>query len=140
MPATHLISITPLYAIPLILIFFVLWMGGSAKRSALDVSIGDGANPELLLRMRRHGNFIEWVPFVLVLMLLAELLGAPAGFVHAAGVLLVIGRLVHPFGLKAAQAASPLRIIGNSLNLLAVLNLLVCLIWRSVELMNTAAL
>lgn len=88
MPATHLISITLLYAIPL----------------------------------------------VLILMLLAELLGAPAGLVHAAGVLLVVGRVVHPFGLKVARAANPLRSLGNSLNLLAVLNLLVCLIWRSVDL------
>ncbi len=34
--------------------------------------------------------------------------------------LLVIGRLAHPFGLKADNAGHPLRYVGNGTNMLAV--------------------
>ncbi|GHC44036.1 MAPEG family protein [Neogemmobacter tilapiae] len=119
--------VTPIYALPLALIFLVLWFRVSSIRSATGVSFGDAGNVQILHRVRQHGNFMEWVPFVLILMILAEVMGAPALYLHIGGALLLIGRIVHPFGLKADNAAHPLRIIGNSANLLAVLNLMVCL-------------
>jgi uncharacterized membrane protein YecN with MAPEG domain len=119
--------VTALYAMPLVVIFLVLWFGVSAMRSSLKVSVGDGGDARLLERIRRHGNFVEWVPFVLILMALAEANGAGAVWVHVSGVLLVAGRVVHPFGLKHDNPTHPLRIAGNSANLLATLNVLVCL-------------
>lgn len=135
MPAT----VTALYALALIPVFFILWIGVAKVRSDLDVSIGDGGNPELLLRIRRHGNFIEWVPFVLLLMGIAESIGAPALYLHISGVLLVLGRIVHPFGLKIGNASHVLRMVGNSANLLAVLNLGVCLTVRSYDIWISGA-
>ncbi len=41
-------------------------------------------------------------------------------WLHAAGILLLIGRLAHPFGLKIDNAAHPLRFVGNGTNMLAV--------------------
>ena len=77
----------------------------SSVRSATGISFGDGGNPLLLQRVRQHGNFIEWVPFVLILMMLAEGLGAPAFYLHISGALLVLGRIAHPFGLKHDTAS-----------------------------------
>lgn len=114
------LSITTLYALPLIVLFFPLWIAVSSVRAKLNCSIGDNGDKNLLLVIRRHGNFIEWVPFVLVLMMLAEAQGAGSTWLHAAGTLLVIGRLAHPFGLKADNAAHPLRYVGNGTNMLAV--------------------
>jgi uncharacterized membrane protein YecN with MAPEG domain len=114
------LSITTLYALPLIVIFFPLWIAVSSVRSELKCSIGDNGDKNLLLVIRRHGNFIEWVPFTLVLMILAEAQGTGATWLHAAGILLLIGRLAHPFGLKADNAAHPLRYVGNGTNMLAV--------------------
>ncbi|MCS6759577.1 MAG: MAPEG family protein [Candidatus Devosia euplotis] len=62
---------------------------------------------KVLQKIRQHGNFIEWVPLTLVLMILAEAQGIDALWLHAAGVLLLIGRLAHPFGLKIDNAAHP---------------------------------
>ncbi len=118
---------TAIYALPLGAIYFALWMGVSSKRAALKVSIGDGGDKDLLLRIRRHGNFVDWVPMVLITMMLAEGVGAPAMWLHISGVLLVLGRLVHPFGLKIDNAGHPLRYIGNSANLLALLNAMICI-------------
>jgi uncharacterized membrane protein YecN with MAPEG domain len=118
---------TALYALPLALLGLVLWFRVTSMRAALKVSIGDAGNPGLHERIRQHGNFIEWAPMVLVLMMLAEGNGAGALWLHAAGGLLLVGRLVHPFGLKAGNAGHPLRYVGNSASLLAMIVVMVSL-------------
>ena len=81
----------------------------------------------LLHRIRQHGNCAEWATLVLILMILAEGMGAPAFYLHISGVLLLIGRIAHPFGLKPGNAGHPLRYVGNGSNILAALNAMVCL-------------
>ena len=49
---------TTLYALPLILIFLILFFRVSARRSDLKVSIGDAGDAILHERIRQHGNFI----------------------------------------------------------------------------------
>lgn len=111
---------TSLYVLPLIPIFLTLFMRVSARRSELKTSIGHADDASLHQRIRQHGNFVEWVPLVLILMLLAEAQGGNSIALHVAGGFLVVGRVLHPIGLRADNANHPLRIIGNSLNLLAV--------------------
>jgi uncharacterized protein len=119
--------VTPLYALPVALIYLVLWMRVTAMRSAQGVSVGDANNPALLQRIRQHGNCAEWSSFILILMILAEGMGAPALYLHISGALLLIGRIAHPFGLKLETAGHPLRYVGNGTNILAALNAMVCL-------------
>lgn len=123
-----MLTTTTLYALILIAIWFVLWIRVTSARSALNCSIGDRGDLALLQKIRRHGNFIEWVPLVLVLMVLAEAQGADALWLHAAGILLVVGRLAHPFGLQIDNAGHPLRYVGNGTNILAVLVLAIALV------------
>jgi uncharacterized protein len=122
------LSVTTTYVLLLVPIWLALWIGVASKRSELKVSIGDAGNAELLQRVRRHGNFMEFAPFVIILMIMAELQGAGALWLHAAGVLLVLGRIAHPFGLKIDDAGHPLRYVGNSTNLLAAATMAVALI------------
>ncbi|MBD8890128.1 MAPEG family protein [Roseibium litorale] len=126
--------ITSLYALPLVAIWLVLWIRVSASRAKYGVSIGDGGSQQLLLNIRRHGNFIEWVPFVLLLMMLAEAGGASELWLHGAGILLLAGRLAHPFGLSATFPAHWLRYAGNGPNLLATGVLFIALLRLSVGL------
>jgi uncharacterized membrane protein YecN with MAPEG domain len=118
------LKLTSQYILPLGIIWFVLWVRVVQMRSKLHTSIGDGGNSELHLRIRQFGNFIEWVPFVLVLMIVSELQGTKALWLNIAGLLLVIGRLIHPFGLKIENDAHILRILGNSSNMIAAIILL----------------
>ena len=122
------LTTTTLYAIALIPIWLVLWIRVTSIRSAIGCSIGDAGDMKLLQKIRQHGNFIEWVPLILLLMILAEVQGTDALWLHAAGALLVIGRLAHPFGLKIDNAGHPLRYVGNGTNILAVLVLTVALV------------
>jgi uncharacterized protein len=119
--------VTPLYALPLAVIFLILWFRTTSMRAALGQSIGDAGNMQLLQRIRQHGNFVEWTCFVLILMILAEGMGAPAIYLHISGALLLIGRIAHPFGLKIDNSGHPLRYVGNGSNILATLNVMVCI-------------
>ena len=116
---------TALYALPLALLGLVLWFRVTQMRAGLKVSIGDAGNPALHERIRQHGNFIEWTTMVLLLMIIAEGNGAGALWLHIAGGLLLLGRLAHPFGLKANNPGHPLRYVGNSASLLAMLTAMV---------------
>ncbi|PID36177.1 MAG: hypothetical protein CR993_06565 [Rhodobacterales bacterium] len=120
-------TITPIYALAVAVIYLILWFRVTAMRSALGQSIGDGDNADLLLRVRQHGNCAEWSSFILILMILAEGMGAPALYLNISGALLVIGRIAHPFGLKKDNAGHVLRYVGNGANILASLNAMICL-------------
>lgn len=118
-------EVTPIYALPVALIYLILWFRVSSVRSEAGISLGDGGNMALLQRIRQHGNCAEWSAFVLIVMMLAEGSGASALWLHIAGALLVVGRIAHPFGLVADTAGHPLRYLGNGTNLLAALVALV---------------
>jgi uncharacterized protein len=120
-------QITTLYALGLAVIFIALFFNVTMKRADLKQSIGDGGNVDLHERIRKHGNFVEWVPMVLILMALAEAQGAGPYWLHAAGALLIIGRLLHPIGLKASVPTHPLRIAGNVGGILATVIMIIAL-------------
>lgn len=124
--------VTSLYAIPLGMIFIVLLFQVIVKRSGLSLSIGDGGDSDLHERIRRHGNFVEWVPMVMILMLCAEGQGVGAMWLHSAGALLTIGRVLHPLGLKASVATHPLRIAGNMGGIIATAILIINLVIAAV--------
>ena len=120
--------VASLYAIPLAIIFLVLFMQVVFLRTNLSQSIGDGGNKELHERIRRHGNFVEWVPMVMILIVLNEAQGTGTIWLHAAGALLTIGRVLHPIGLQADNSQHPLRVAGNMGGLLATVILTINLI------------
>jgi len=122
-----LFSTTPIYALAIAVIYLILWMRITMLRSEKGISIGNDGDQNLLLRVRQHGNCAEWSSFLLILMILAEGMGAPAVYLHISGALLLVGRVVHPFGLKVDNASHPLRYVGNGSNILATLNVMVCL-------------
>jgi uncharacterized protein len=122
------LTTTTLYGLLLLPIWATLWIRISGTRARLNCSFGDAADQGLLQRIRQHGNFIEWVPFTLLLMVLAEAQGTESIWLHGAGILLVAGRLSHPFGLVPGTAGHPLRYVGNGTNMIAVLILAIALI------------
>lgn len=129
-----LLPITSLYILPLAIIYLILFFQVIFKRSELSVSIGEANDTGLHERVRRHGNFVECVPFVLILMMLNEANATQSLWLHMAGALLTIGRIIHPFGLKANNPSHPLRIIGNMGSIFAILILTINLGLRSFSL------
>lgn len=80
-------------------------------RTKAKVLIGDGGNPLLVARMRAQLNYVEYTPFVLILMGLIELARGTSTWLWAAGIIYILGRIVHPFGLDK-QTMHPLRGVG----------------------------
>jgi uncharacterized membrane protein YecN with MAPEG domain len=104
--------ITALYAGLLGLIAFAVAFAAGRLRGRLGISVGDGGNSDLLCAMRRHANFVEWVPLALILIALLEMDGAPAKSIHGLGAVLVVARVAHALGLRPDTMKSFLRLIG----------------------------
>ena len=85
-----------------------------ALRWRLRVGEGDGGHRDLAKAIRVHGNAIETLPLALLLMFAYELGGGSATLLHAAGVLLIAGRLAHAQGLSKTFGASAGRIAGTA--------------------------
>ncbi len=126
-----MLPITALFAILLTLIGSYLAFRAGSLRGKEKISIGDGGNEQLLLEMRRHGNFSEFVPLALILMAIVELNGGNAALLYACGGLLVLARILHPMGLQAGKDAlnNPLRGLGAGGTLLATTVLLLAAGW-----------
>ncbi len=107
------VAITGLYAGILGLLLIVLSFRIVQRRMKFKIGVGTGNNPELERAVRVHGNFIEYVPFVLLLIGILESGGAPAWAVHAAGITLVVARLLHAVGLTTSAGRTPGRFIGT---------------------------
>lgn len=113
--------VTGLYAAPLAVLMVALSLHVTMLRAKTKISIMDGGNLQLAERIRRHGNFAENVPMVLLLMVIAELLGAGNLWLHGIGAILLIGRLIHIFGIRHDKGDAMPRIIGGSATSLATL-------------------
>jgi uncharacterized protein len=109
--------ITALYAGLLGLLGVALTAYVIVHRVKLKVGAGDGGHPKMAQVIRAHGNFAEQVPLALLLMALTELLGARAWLMHVLGVALVIGRLIHAFGLSRTLGVSMGRQNGTAITL-----------------------
>jgi len=107
--------VTALYAGLLGLLAVAVAFPPGMLRGKLNISVGDGGNPALLLAMRRHANFAEWVPLALILIALLELNGVSTRAIHSLGAALVIARLLHAIGLKSDTMQS----IGRGLGAMA---------------------
>ncbi|MFN2301681.1 MAG: MAPEG family protein [Gammaproteobacteria bacterium] len=115
-----MITITPLYAAPLAILLVGLVLRVVALRRRLKVGIGDGGERELAKAVRAHGNAAETIPIAIVLLLLAELAGVGSALLHGAGIALLVGRLLHAYGLSTRSGMSFGRFTGMVLTLLAI--------------------
>ena len=95
--------------------FLVLSILAGRQRYLTKTMLGDGEGvPEkhaLLEAVRAHGNFAEYVPLCLLLIGGLAMANAASWFVALLSAGLVVGRLLHPFGLHL-PAPNPFRAIG----------------------------
>ena len=95
---------TALYAGILGLMAIALAFPAGSLRGKKKISIGDGGDMDLLLAIRRHGNFTEWVPITLILIGLLEMGGVSNTVIHVLGAGLVVCRISHAAALNAPSA------------------------------------
>jgi len=76
------------------------------QRYATRTNLGVAGQPALERAVRAHGNFVEYVPLILLLMLLLALGGAAPTALHLLGIALTLGRLLHAWGLSRSSGRS----------------------------------
>ena len=112
-------EITTLYAGILGLMSIGLGSTAGMYRGSSGISFGDGGDAEMGMRMRRHANFIEYVPLALILIALLEMQSVSGIAIHALGATVVLGRGLHWYGFSGG-VKSPTRGIGAGLTALAI--------------------
>ncbi len=112
--------ITGGYAALLALLYLALSGLVIRQRLRHGVPIGLGEAEGLLRASRAHGNFAEYVPFALVLILLLEQGGAALWLLHGLGVALLLGRLSHAWGISRL----PERLLFRQLGMLMTFGVL----------------
>ena len=93
-------TVTPIYAAALAALFVILSMRVIGLRFRRRVSLGDGGDAELMQRIRAQANCAEYAPFGVLLLLIAELTGAPVWALHLSGLCLLAGRMAHGIALS----------------------------------------
>lgn len=114
--------ITAFYASIIAFLFLALSFRTIKRRRLIKLELGtithNGEDDrELLRRVRVHANCAEYAPIGIILLGLAESLkGAPL-VLHALGAMLIIGRMVHAYGLSQSPHNLTLRVSGMVMTL-----------------------
>ena len=124
------VTITSLYASLAALLFVALAALVVRARWKYRTGLGVGTDPAMERAVRVHANFVEYVPLALLLLLLAELGGAPSGLLHTCGALLLVSRVLHAYGLSQTSGRSFGRFWGTAGTWGVVVTLAVTLLWR----------
>lgn len=113
--------VTFLYAALLALFFVALSLRTLLLRRRLRIPVGDKGNEAMLRAMRVHANFAEYVPLCLLLFYFVEQSGARPMLVHALGISLVLGRLLHAWGVSQVRENYRFRVLGMTLTFLPLI-------------------
>lgn len=105
----------------LILWLVVLSFRTIFTRRRLRVSLGDGGLPEMSTAARVFGNASEYIPPLLIGLVLMASLGLPGLWVHIAGATMLVGRLLHAWGLSQARQPAIGRLSGMILTQLSLI-------------------
>ncbi|SFO66430.1 hypothetical protein SAMN05216330_10444 [Bradyrhizobium sp. Ghvi] len=101
----HVPTITANYLAVLALIYAALALQVVRLRRSGGAPFDDGGNEGLRSAIRAHGNFMEYVPIIVLMVALLEMSGASALRVHLMMGTLVLSRLLHPLGMYAAPGS-----------------------------------
>lgn len=124
------LSTTALYAGVFALIIVALGINVTVHRARLKVPMGDGGNPQMLRMIRLHANAVEYLPLALVLMLLYEATGGAHAVLHAAGIALIVARLLQSWNMWQSPIAGFGRVSGQSLTWLTIVALALLDLWK----------
>src|ERR1700754_4496709 len=112
---------------------FNLWLAYRCVRIRLSGpgGVGDLGIPELQARMRAHANFVEYTPFVLILIALLEYAGGSRAWLQGLGAVYIVGRIVHAFGIERPKFT--MQLIGALVTWAGLLALAVWALWLAVH-------
>jgi len=99
-------------------LFMFLTFRVIAYRRKNQISLSINKDSEILSRVRAHGNFVEYTPFFILVILLCELQQTNTILLRGFAAIFIIGRYLHATGILTGNLT--LRAPGMILTLLAI--------------------
>lgn len=106
------IPITAIFTGILALMLVGISIRVTVLRAKKKINFFDGGDPEMGVAVRVQGNFVEYVPMAIALMGLIEAMGAKHWIVYLFGIVLVLARITHAWGLYAGVFQG--RVVGTT--------------------------
>jgi uncharacterized membrane protein YecN with MAPEG domain len=101
----HVPTITANYLAILALIYAALALQVIRLRRSSNAPFSDGGNEGLRSAIRAHGNFMEYVPIITLMVAFLEMSGASPVRIHLLMGALVLSRVLHPLGMYATPGS-----------------------------------
>ncbi len=103
----HMPAITACYLAILALLYAALAFQVIRLRRSSRAAFEDGGNTRLRSAIRAHGNFMEYVPIITLMVAFLEMSGASPSRIHLLMGALLLARLLHPLGMYATTNSVP---------------------------------
>ena len=116
-----LLTIVPVFSAFFAVLFVLLSINVIRARRKHKVGLGTGQNRSVERAMRVHANFAEYVPFALLLMALLELNKANSLLLIGLSSVLLVGRLVHAYGVSMENERFTYRVSGMLMTFAVIL-------------------
>lgn len=114
-------NITILYTALLAILFVVLSVRTIRLRRSLKIGVGDAGNYKMLRAIRVHSNFSEYVPLAVLLIFFVESKSNHPIFIHCLGLVLLVGRISHAYGVSQYKEKFIFRIFGMVMTFTVIL-------------------
>jgi len=122
-----MLFVTPVIAAVCAVLLLILSARTLLRRRATGIGIGTSAKGEddvqLSRAIRAHGNFVEYTPTVLILMMLMEFRGGSPTTLAIIGCIFIVGRVIHAVGISREPENYRFRVIGMVTTLGAIIAL-----------------
>ncbi len=106
-----------------VLLIALAWRVVALRRSE-KIGLGDGDHPGCRRAVRVHGNAIEYIPIILILMFLVEINQVMSPLLlHITGGAAFVARVLHALGLSASGGTSFGRLWGTLITWVVILML-----------------
>ena len=126
--------IVPVTAVfPAVVGLLLMVLSGQVVKYRLKYRMGMGVNDdrEFEAAVRAHANLVEYAPVGLIMLAIAELNGVASGLIYWTGMALVVGRILHAWGMINGKGGPhKARMIGILLTWLAILVAALLLLWN----------
>lgn len=113
--------ITAIYASILAVLMCSLALNVIKARRKNKVKYADGGVEELQIARTAHSNAVDYIPIALILIFLLEYNEANIWLVHAIGISLVVGRVIHCRGVLTDKMKG--RVLGMQITLFTIISL-----------------
>lgn len=126
-----IVPVTGVFAAVLGILLLVLSAHVVKFRLKYKMGMGTAGDRDFEAAVRAHANLVEYAPLGLIMLGIAELNGVASGFIYWTGMALVVGRILHAWGMINGHGEEhKARAIGMVLTWLAILVAAILLLWN----------